>query len=146
MTRTVLGTPHFMAPEAVGKGTVDHRSDLYSVGCTLYRLLTQDTVFAGSTVKEILLAHRDEEPPTLRASGVDAPRELDELLAGLLAGLLECVLFTASAVMSRSIFRSFFRSLPPWPARRSARPHRRTRRARIGGGSHGRQQSSCQIV
>jgi protein kinase-like protein len=90
-TRTMLaleeagGTPHFMAPEAVGKGKSDHRSDLYSVGCTLYRLLTGDTVFEGNTVKEILLAHRDEDPPTLRGAGVDAPRDLEELLAELLA-------------------------------------------------------------
>ena len=80
------GTPHFMAPEAIGKqSSVDHRSDLYSVGCSLYRLLTEDTVFEGSTVKEILRAHRDEEPATLREAGVSAPRELDEVLAGLLA-------------------------------------------------------------
>jgi protein kinase-like protein len=79
------GTPHFMAPEAVGKGQTDHRSDLYSVGCTLYRLLTGETVFVGSSVKEILLAHRDEEPPTLRGAGLDVPRDLDELLAELLA-------------------------------------------------------------
>ncbi|MCH2101494.1 MAG: protein kinase [Planctomycetes bacterium] len=80
------GTPHFMAPEAVGKqSAVDHRSDLYSVGCSLYRLLTKDTVFEGSSVKEILRAHRDEEPPRLRDAGVHAPRELEEVLVGLLA-------------------------------------------------------------
>lgn len=79
------GTPHFMAPECIGAANVDHRSDLYSVGCTLHRLLTKDTVFAGSSVKEILRAHRDEEPASMRELGVDAPRELDELLASLLA-------------------------------------------------------------
>ena len=85
-TEAAGGTPHFMAPEAVGrKSSVDHRSDLYSVGCSLYRLLTKDTVFAGTTVKEILRAHRDEEPHTLREMGVNAPRELDEVLAHLLA-------------------------------------------------------------
>jgi hypothetical protein len=79
------GTPHFMAPEAVGKGQARHQSDLYSLGCTLYRLLTGGTVFEGSSVKEILLAHRDEEPPTLKQAGVEAPRELEDLLASLLA-------------------------------------------------------------
>lgn len=79
------GTPHFMAPETVGSDTVDPRTDLYSLGCTLYRLLTGHTVFEGDNVREILLAHRDEEPPTLRESGVDAPRELDDLLASLLS-------------------------------------------------------------
>ena len=85
-TEAAGGTPHFMAPETVGKkSSVDHRSDLYSVGCSLYRLLTKDTVFEGATVKEILRAHRDEEPHTLREAGVQAPRELDEVLSHLLA-------------------------------------------------------------
>ncbi len=79
------GTPHFMAPEAVGKGQARHQSDLYSLGCTLYRLLTGHTPFEGSSVKEILLAHRDEEPPTLKQAGVEVPRELEDLLAALLA-------------------------------------------------------------
>lgn len=85
-TEAAGGTPHFMAPEAIGKQAhVDHRSDLYSVGCSLYRLLTKETVFQGSSVRDILRAHRDEEPPSLREAGVDAPRELDDLLAALLA-------------------------------------------------------------
>ncbi len=84
-TEAAGGTPHFMAPESIGSGTVDHRSDLYSVGCTLFRLLTGETVFSGSSVKEILRAHRDEEPRSLRELGVSAPRELDDLLASLLA-------------------------------------------------------------
>ena len=84
-TEAAGGTPHFMAPESIGSGTVDHRSDLYSVGCTLFRLLSGETVFAGSSVKEILRAHRDAEPRSLRELGVQAPRELDDLLASLLA-------------------------------------------------------------
>jgi protein kinase-like protein len=84
-TEAAGGTPHFMAPESIGSGTVDHRSDLYSVGCTLFRLLSGETVFSGSSVKEILRAHRDKEPRSLRELGVQAPRELDDLLASLLA-------------------------------------------------------------
>ncbi len=84
-TEAAGGTPHFMAPESIGSGSVDHRSDLYSVGCTLFRLLTGETVFTGSSVKEILRAHRDEDPRSLRELGVQAPRELDDLLARLMA-------------------------------------------------------------
>jgi len=79
------GTPHFMAPEAIGGREVDSRADLYSLGCTLYRLLTGDTVFHGETVRDILRAHRDEEPPSLKEAGVEAPPGLEELLARLLA-------------------------------------------------------------
>lgn len=79
------GTPHFMAPENLGGGEVDHRADLYSLGCTLYRLVTGETPFQGETVRDILRAHRDTPPPTFRDAGVHVPRELEDLLAALLA-------------------------------------------------------------
>lgn len=78
------GTPHFMAPECVA-GTVDHRSDFYSLGCTLYRLLAYDTPYHGDSVREILLAHRDQDIPRLKDAGVDAPGGVQELLDWLMA-------------------------------------------------------------
>ena len=62
----VAGTPHFMSPEQALRNTPDHRSDLYSLGCTLYRLLTGQTPFQGDSVKEILRAHVKDapEPPS----------------------------------------------------------------------------------
>jgi tRNA A-37 threonylcarbamoyl transferase component Bud32 len=60
----VVGTPHFMSPEAVSAPeTVDHRTDLYSVGAVGYWLLTGKTLFAGQDV-ELLLAKQVEEQPT----------------------------------------------------------------------------------
>src|SRR5262249_45264111 len=56
----VIGTPHFMSREqALGK-PLDHRSDLYSLGCTFYRLLTGGTPFRGDSVKDILRAQVKE--------------------------------------------------------------------------------------
>jgi hypothetical protein len=79
------GTPHFMAPECLGEGPVDHRADLYSLGCTMFRLLTGRTPFEASAVKDILRAHRDEEVPALRDHGVDAPAAMQDLLEALMA-------------------------------------------------------------
>lgn len=79
------GTPHFMAPECVGEGAVDHRADLYSLGCTLYRLLTGRTPFDGETVKEILRAHRDQPPPSARAHAPATPAAVDAYVARLMA-------------------------------------------------------------
>ncbi|MDP6964151.1 MAG: protein kinase, partial [Planctomycetota bacterium] len=60
------GTPHFMAPEMVSApNSVDRRSDYYSLGCTLFRLLTAHTPFDGKSVNDILRAHRDEDAPHL---------------------------------------------------------------------------------
>jgi len=80
------GSPHFMAPECVG-GVVDHRADLYSLGCSLYRLLTGETPFRGETVKDILRAHRDAPLPSAREHAPEVPAEVDALVARLLAKL-----------------------------------------------------------
>lgn len=79
------GTPHFMAPECVGGGAIDYRSDFYSLGCTLYRLLTGETPFSGATVREILRAHRDTPVPRLKDAGVDTPAGVQEMLDWLMA-------------------------------------------------------------
>ncbi len=81
----VAGTPHFMSPEQIRREPLDHRSDLYSLGVTFYRLLTGKTPFSGKTVKEILKAHLEASPPSVRALCPEAPEELDEVLRKLLA-------------------------------------------------------------
>lgn len=79
------GTPHFMAPECLGSAAVDHRADLYSLGCTMYRLLTNRTPFEGSAVKDILRGHRDSPIPQLKDAGADAPAGVQDLLDQLMA-------------------------------------------------------------
>lgn len=61
----LLGTPHFMAPEQALRRPLDHRTDLYALGCTFYRLVTGRTPFQGATSRDILRAQVQEtaEPP-----------------------------------------------------------------------------------
>ncbi len=64
----VLGTPHYMAPEqAAGRGAeVDARSDVYSLGATLFSVLAGRPPFEGDDVYEVLRRTVEEEPPDVR--------------------------------------------------------------------------------
>jgi serine/threonine-protein kinase len=79
-----VGTPHFMAPEQVLRKEIDHRTDLYALGCTFYRLVTGRTPFRGQTVKDILRAQvKDEAEPAHKVNSDVAP-EISAIIARLM--------------------------------------------------------------
>jgi eukaryotic-like serine/threonine-protein kinase len=60
----IVGTPAFLAPEAaVGRDGVDHRADLYALGCVSYWLLTGAMVFDDKTPVEMVISHVTKPPP-----------------------------------------------------------------------------------
>ena len=69
MTQTgqVFGTPDYMSPEQCrGKTNIDHRSDLYALGCILYELMSGRTPFHSESMLQVLFKHVSEEVPALR--------------------------------------------------------------------------------
>jgi len=83
---TVLGTPDFLSPEqARNLHSVDIRSDLYSLGCTLYYLLAGRVPFPGGTTLEKLVRHSTTEPPPIEQLRPDISPPVLAILRRLLA-------------------------------------------------------------
>jgi TolB-like protein len=69
---TVLGTPHYMAPEQIQGGRADARSDLFAAGAILFEMLAGRRAFDGRTLMEVLHATLHEQPPMLTGSAAVA--------------------------------------------------------------------------
>jgi len=81
-----MGTPDFMAPEqTTDTHTVDIRADLYSLGCTLYYLLTAQPLFFGGSPGQKVAQHRTLPAPDVRQQRPEVPAGLEAVLQKLLA-------------------------------------------------------------
>lgn len=84
-TGTVLGTPLYMSPEQCrGVGKVDHRADLYALGCIAYEMLCGQPPFAVHGSGDVIARHLYFEPPPLRSHRSDISPELEEIVLRLL--------------------------------------------------------------
>src|SRR5205085_22249 len=84
-TGLVLGTPSYMSPEQIAGRKVDGRSDLYSLGVTLYQMLTGVLPFRGDSMAELMYKIANEDAPDLRAVRKDFPERLAQVVARSLA-------------------------------------------------------------
>lgn len=83
--REMLGTAAYVSPEQIrGEPELDARSDTYGFGVVLYEMLAGRRPFVGWTVSDLIGAHLDQPPPSLRDL-VDASPEIDALVLGCLA-------------------------------------------------------------
>jgi serine/threonine protein kinase len=82
MTGDVLGTLRYMSPEQAlaRRGIVDHRTDIYALGVTLYELLALRPAFAGQDREELLRELTLEEPQTIRRCNPQVPTDLETIV------------------------------------------------------------------
>jgi serine/threonine-protein kinase len=85
-TGTGFGTPYYMAPEQARNAKyVDHRSDIYALGTTLYHCLTGKLPFKGDTALELILAKEKDPYTPVRRHNRDIPERVDLIVAKMLA-------------------------------------------------------------
>jgi formylglycine-generating enzyme required for sulfatase activity len=81
----VMGTPAYMSPEQIDGRNVDGRADLYSLGCTLYVLLTGKKPFDGATAIEVLLKQTKEVAPPVCRVVSSVPVSVSQVIEKLMA-------------------------------------------------------------
>jgi serine/threonine protein kinase len=100
-TGAVVGTPAYMSPEQASGQKVDHRTDIFSLGTLLYRLLTGRTPFTGDHILAVLTALAVEEPTPVRELKPSVPPALAELVHQMLAKKPDARPQTATEVAER---------------------------------------------
>jgi serine/threonine protein kinase/tetratricopeptide (TPR) repeat protein len=83
--RTVMGTIGYMSPEQVRGEKAQASSDVFSLGCVLYEMVSGRRAFTGKSSSDTLAAILKEEPPSLADSGKPAPPEFQQLIERCLA-------------------------------------------------------------
>jgi serine/threonine-protein kinase len=81
----VIGTPEYMSPEQLLGDPIDARTDVYSLGCILYQMLTGSTPFADESREQMIRRRLHEAPPRVRDVIPGLPRRLDATIAHMLA-------------------------------------------------------------
>jgi hypothetical protein len=85
-TGSLMGTPAYMSPEQCrGASRVDHRTDIYSLGCIVYEMLSGRLPFVYQGFGELISAHLTEAPPTFASLGVAVPTGVESWVRRLLA-------------------------------------------------------------
>ncbi|HEY1815722.1 MAG TPA: serine/threonine-protein kinase [Kofleriaceae bacterium] len=84
-TGTMMGTPQYMSPEQCrGTGAIDPRSDVYSLGCVMFAMLTGRPPFEAEGAGELIVAHLQQQPPRV-ASIVGVPSAIDDIIQRCMA-------------------------------------------------------------
>ncbi|WP_228814323.1 serine/threonine-protein kinase [Nocardia otitidiscaviarum] len=101
-TGAVLATLAYAAPEQITAGLVDHRADVYALGCTFFELLTGRKPFPRATTAAVMRAHIQDPPPRPSEMNPELPQAIDTVIARAMAKHPDdrygsCAVFAAAA-------------------------------------------------
>jgi serine/threonine protein kinase len=82
---SIAATLPFASPEQIAARKLDHRSDIYSLGCTLYTMLTGSFPFPRDSQVAVMHAHLTDPPPQISLENPSLPAEMDEVIARAMA-------------------------------------------------------------
>jgi eukaryotic-like serine/threonine-protein kinase len=116
-TNSVMATVTYAAPEVLAGVRFDHRADLYSLGCTLFRLLTGQTPYpADGGVAAVMLAHMQQPPPRVTDRARGLPPALDDVIATAMAKDPARRFPTAGHLAAAARAALYGHTTPTWPA------------------------------
>jgi serine/threonine-protein kinase len=84
-TGMTIGTMQYISPEAIEGEVVDNRSDIYSLGCTAFHLLTGQPPFTGATIASTMSAHLTKPVPSISTVNEHLPEKADAVFERVLA-------------------------------------------------------------
>jgi uncharacterized RDD family membrane protein YckC len=81
----IIGSPLYMAPEQGRGEEVDHRADIYSLGCALYHMLTGRPPFSGPSPVGVIAMHMSDTPAKVRSLAPEVPERLQQVVERMMA-------------------------------------------------------------
>lgn len=120
-TGFIVGTPNYMAPEQAGGHDVDHRADLFALGCVAYIALAGELPFRGNSAMAVMMALANNTPDPVTAKNPGVPPPVADLVARLLAKKPEDRVQTAAEAardLDAALAALSGAALPPPPAPR----------------------------
>ncbi len=112
----IAGTRSYMSPEQIRRRPLDIRSDIYSLGCMYYEIVTGKLPFTGATPEQLLVKHLRSKAPPANTLNNNVTQEFSDLIADMLSKKKEQRPNNLDRMLGHLSSMRVFRSMPPHPS------------------------------